>query len=65
MGDADDHSFHSTIFGLGLDPPESDDIDKRAYLVGLTVEAASRAVEGVIFRFIEARSIRRWGMQSG
>ena len=32
-------------FAVGLDPPEADDIDKRAYLVGLTMSAATRAVE--------------------
>ncbi|HKM82822.1 MAG TPA: hypothetical protein VJY15_17905 [Candidatus Acidoferrum sp.] len=32
-------------FAVGLDPPEADDIDKRAYLVGLTMAAATRAVE--------------------
>jgi NitT/TauT family transport system permease protein len=29
------------------------------------VMAVGLLVEGVIFRFIEARSIRRWGMRSG
>ena len=32
-------------FGVGLDPPEADSIDKRAYLVDLTMAAATRAVE--------------------
>ncbi|MBV9560873.1 MAG: guanylyl cyclase, partial [Bradyrhizobium sp.] len=32
-------------FGAGLDPPDSEDPDKRAYLVGLTMQAASRAVQ--------------------
>jgi adenylate cyclase len=32
-------------FGAGLDPPESEDLDKRAYLVDLTMQAASRAVQ--------------------
>src|SRR5260370_35970558 len=32
-------------WGAGLDPPESDDLDKRAHLVGLGMQAASRAVQ--------------------
>jgi len=32
-------------FAVGLDPPEADDIDKRAYLANLEMAAASRAVE--------------------
>ncbi len=31
----------------------------------LTVMAVGLLVEGVIFRFVEARTIRRWGMQTG
>ncbi len=32
-------------FGVGLDPPEADELDKRAYLAGLIMAAATRAVE--------------------
>ena len=37
--------FTQRQYGAGLDPPESDDLDKRAYLAGLSKQAASRAVE--------------------
>jgi NitT/TauT family transport system permease protein len=41
-------------------------LDTASVFAGLlTVMAVGLLVEGVIFRFIEARSIRRWGMQSG
>jgi tetratricopeptide (TPR) repeat protein len=32
-------------FGTGLDPPEADDLDKRAYLEARSVDAANRAIE--------------------
>jgi tetratricopeptide (TPR) repeat protein len=32
-------------WGVGLDPPDADDIDKRAHLVPRVVEAANKAVE--------------------
>jgi adenylate cyclase len=32
-------------FGFGLDPPEAGDVDKRAYLAGRVMAAATRAVE--------------------
>ena len=32
-------------FAVGLDPPEADELDKRAYLAGRIMAAASRAVE--------------------
>ena len=41
-------------------------LDTASVFAGLlTVMAVGLTVEGVIFRFIEARTIRRWGMQSG
>ena len=41
-------------------------LDTASVFAGLlTVMAVGLLVEGVIFRFIEARTIRRWGMQSG
>ena len=41
-------------------------LDTASVFAGLlTVMAVGLVVEGVIFRFIEARTIRRWGMQSG
>jgi NitT/TauT family transport system permease protein len=39
-------------------------LDTAAVFAGLvTVMAVGLAVEGVIFRFIEAKTVRRWGMQ--
>ena len=41
-------------------------LDTASVFAGLlTVMAVGLVVEGVIFRFLEARTIRRWGMQSG
>jgi NitT/TauT family transport system permease protein len=41
-------------------------LDTASVFAGLlTVMAVGLVVEGVIFRFIEARTIRRWGMQNG
>jgi NitT/TauT family transport system permease protein len=41
-------------------------LDTASVFAGLlTVMAVGLLVEGVIFRFIEARTVRRWGMQSG
>jgi class 3 adenylate cyclase/TolB-like protein len=37
--------FSERSWGAGLDPPESDNLDKRAYLVDRVMMAASRAVE--------------------
>jgi NitT/TauT family transport system permease protein len=41
-------------------------LDTASVFAGLlTVMAVGLLVEGVIFRFIEARTVRRWGMQRG
>jgi NitT/TauT family transport system permease protein len=41
-------------------------LDTASVFAGLlTVMAVGLVVEGVIFRFLESRTIRRWGMQSG
>jgi NitT/TauT family transport system permease protein len=41
-------------------------LDTASVFAGLlTVMAVGLVVEGVIFRFLEARTIRRWGMQNG
>jgi hypothetical protein len=37
--------MNQRYWGVGLELPESDDIDKRSYLVPRVVEAANRAVE--------------------
>jgi NitT/TauT family transport system permease protein len=41
-------------------------LDTASVFAGLlTVMAVGLVVEGVIFRFLEARTVRRWGMQNG
>ena len=41
-------------------------LDTASVFAGLlTVMAVGLVVEGVIFRFVESRTIRRWGMQNG